>query len=60
MESSGEINFPDISGVVLEKVCQYFHYKLKFTNSQQPQIPDFQIEPEVALELLMASNYLDT
>merc|ERR1711871_556841 len=60
VESSGEINFPEISGVVLEKVCQYFHYKLKFTNSAQAQIPEFLIEPEVALELLMAANYLDT
>ena len=39
VESSGEINFPDISGVVLEKVCMYFHYKLKFTNSQQSSVP---------------------
>merc|ERR1711907_805259 len=60
VESSGEIKFPEINSVVLEKVCQYFHYKLKFTNSTQPQIPDFLIEPEVALELLMAANYLDT
>merc|ERR1711998_535794 len=59
VESSGEINFPEISGVVLEKVCQYFHYKLKFTNSTQAQIPEFLIEPEIALELLMAANYLD-
>merc|ERR1711934_1351189 len=60
VESSGEITFPEIPAVVLEKVCQYFHYKLKFTNSTQPQIPEFMIEPEVALELLMAANYLDT
>merc|ERR1712185_269421 len=59
VESSGEINSPEISGVVLEKVCQYFHYKLKFTNSTQAQIPEFLIEPEIALELLMAANYLD-
>merc|ERR1711934_617857 len=59
VESSGEITFPEIPGVVLEKVCQYFHYKLKFTNSAQAQIPEFLIEPEIALELLMAANYLD-
>merc|ERR1711998_144869 len=60
VESSGEIVFGEINSKVLEKVCQYFHYKLKFTNSTQPQIPEFAIEPEVALELLMAANYLDT
>jgi len=60
VESSGKIEFPTIRAPILEKVCQYFHYKLKFTNSTQPQIPDFLIEPDVALELLMAANYLDT
>merc|ERR1711907_461114 len=59
VESSGEISFPEINSVVLEKVCQYFHYKLKWTNSTQTQIPEFAIEPEVALELLMAANSLD-
>merc|ERR1711966_424023 len=56
VESSGEIKFPEINAVVLEKICQYFHYKLKFTNSTQQSIPEFSIEPEIALELLMASN----
>merc|ERR1711904_617045 len=60
VESSGEITFPEMNSQVLEKVCQYFHYKLKYTNSTQPQIPEFMIEPEIALELLMAANYLDT
>ena len=32
------IKFEEIDGVVLEKICQYFHYKLKFTNTQQPQV----------------------
>merc|ERR1711977_692637 len=59
VESSGEITFPEISATVLEKVCQYFHYKLQFTSMGQQAIPDFVIEPEIALELLMAANYLD-
>merc|ERR1712070_700902 len=59
MEASGEIKFPELQADVLEKVCQYMHYKLKYTNSTQPQIPDFEIEPEIALNLLMAANYLD-
>ena len=57
-ESRGEINFPEISGVILEKVIKYLYYRVKYTNSQVP-IPEFKIEPEVALELLMAANYLD-
>merc|ERR1711966_175000 len=59
VEASGEINFPELHSDVLEKVCQYMHYKLKYTNCTQPQIPDFEIEPEIALNLLMAANYLD-
>merc|ERR1719164_138804 len=57
-ESRGEIRFPEISTDILEKVIQYFHYKVKYTNSTV-RIPEFQIEPEIALELLMAANFLD-
>ena len=28
----GEIRFPEISTPILEKVCQYFYYKLRYTN----------------------------
>ena len=38
---------------------QYFYYKLKNTNNPGP-LPAFKIEPEHALELLMAAHYLDT
>lgn len=39
-------------------MIQYFYYKQRFTNSQV-RIPEFQIDPEVALELLMAANFLN-
>ena len=29
----GEIRFPEISTAVLEKVCQYFYYRLKYANT---------------------------
>ena len=57
-ESRGEIRFPEISTQILEKVIQYMYYKLKYTNSTV-RIPEFVIEPEIALELLMAANFLD-
>ena len=57
-ESKGEIRFPEINTAILEKVIQYFYYKIKYTNSTVP-IPEFVIEPEIALELLMAANFLD-
>lgn len=47
----GEINFREISTPILEKVIQYFYYKLRYTNSTT-EIPDFPIEPEIALELV--------
>ena len=40
------------------QVCQYFTYKVRYTNSTT-EIPEFVIAPEVALELLMAANFLD-
>lgn len=56
--SKNEIRFPEIPSHVLEKVLQYCFYKQRFTNSPTP-IPEFSIEPEIAVELLMAANFLD-
>ena len=56
--AQGEVKFPEISARVLEKTVQYFYYKVKHTN-HQGHLPAFPIEPEHALELLMAANYLD-
>jgi len=58
--SQGEVRFPEISTKTLEKTIQYFYYKLKYTNNKDGPLPEFQIDPEHALELLMAANYLDT
>ena len=57
-ESRGEIKFPEISGRILEKLIQYLYYKVRYTNSAH-RVPNFNIEPELSLELLMAANYLD-
>eukprot|EP00069_Balaena_mysticetus_P017031 bmy_10314T0 len=43
---------------VLSKVCMYFTYKVRYTNSST-EIPEFPVAPEIALELLMAANFLD-
>eukprot|EP01099_Mayorella_cantabrigiensis_P008850 TRINITY_DN883_c0_g1_i1.p1 TRINITY_DN883_c0_g1~~TRINITY_DN883_c0_g1_i1.p1 ORF type:complete len:123 (+),score=37.06 TRINITY_DN883_c0_g1_i1:82-450(+) len=55
----GEITFREIPTKILEKVIQYFYYRLKYSNSAV-EIPEFPIEAETALELLMAANFLDT
>ncbi|EIE21569.1 POZ domain-containing protein [Coccomyxa subellipsoidea C-169] len=56
----GEISFPEISSPILEKICEYFYYKLRYQNESSNSIPEFQLPPEIALELLKAANYLDT
>lgn len=55
---TNEVNFREIPSHVLQKVCQYFAYKVRYTNSST-EIPEFPIAPEIALELLMAANFLD-
>jgi transcription elongation factor B subunit 1 len=40
------------------RVVDYFHYKVRY--SHMSEMPEFRIEPEIALELLMAANFLDT
>lgn len=52
------INFPEISGYILERVVKYLHYKAQYSHSTT-RIPEFAIEPEVALELMIAAKYLD-
>jgi hypothetical protein len=57
--TSAHITAAQIRAVVLEKVCQYLYYKVQNNNSIGKDIPEFPIEPELALELLMASDYLE-
>jgi len=45
------------SGIVLEKVAEYFCYNWKMRNRED--VPDMDIPPELCLELLMAADYLD-
>ncbi|CAN0339755.1 unnamed protein product, partial [Ascophyllum nodosum] len=56
--ASGQVHFAEISTPILEKVIQFVYYKVRYTNSAS-RIPEFHIEPELALELLMAANFLD-
>ncbi|KAK4190290.1 BTB/POZ protein [Podospora australis] len=53
---TGVCHFPEIRGVVLEKVVEYFHYWYK--HRDQLDVPDMPIPVELCLELLMAADYL--
>ena len=52
------IRLPDIAGYVIERLVKYLHYKAQYRNSTA-RIPEFVIEPEVAMELIIAAKYLD-
>lgn len=56
---SRTVHLREISSRALEKCCQYFYYRLRYSNVPSKSIPQFDVPPELALELLMASNYLD-
>ena len=45
------------SGLVLEKVCEYFYYNEKHKDAKD--VPDMDIPTELSLELLMAADYLN-
>lgn len=55
---SGRCVLENLSGIILEKVCEYLCYNEK--NKNQTNVPDMDIPPELCLELLMAADYLDT
>uniref|UniRef100_A0AC35UBX8 Elongin-C n=1 Tax=Rhabditophanes sp. KR3021 TaxID=114890 RepID=A0AC35UBX8_9BILA len=52
------VNFRELPSHVLQKVCHYFLYKSRYTNSPA-EIPEFHVSAELSLDLLMAANFLD-
>lgn len=72
---TNEVHLREIKAQVLERVVQYLIYKNKYsqqllspsatvtgsgsTQTTAVEIPEFKIDPEIALELLMASDFLD-
>ncbi|KAF4582014.1 transcription elongation factor b, polypeptide 1 [Ophiocordyceps camponoti-floridani] len=48
--------FQEMSGVVLDKVVEYFHYWYRYRHSED--VPDMEIPVELCLELLAAADYL--
>ncbi|KAF3936335.1 Elongin-C [Dactylella cylindrospora] len=52
------VKFEEMNAIVLEKVCEYFAYKEKYSGTKG-QIPEFQIPPEMALELMTIADFLE-
>ena len=47
-------------GETLEKVVQYLFYKYRYSDqTNQIEVPEFHIEAEITLDLMMAADYLD-
>lgn len=57
-ETSNEIHLRDISASTFEIVVKYFYYKQRYLNATG-EIPEFQIDPDQALDVLLAANFLD-
>ncbi|TPX31664.1 hypothetical protein SmJEL517_g05065 [Synchytrium microbalum] len=53
-----EIRLRDMKAIIVEKVCKYLYYKVKYSNATS-DIPPFPMENDLALELLMAADFLD-
>ncbi|CCJ30536.1 unnamed protein product [Pneumocystis jirovecii] len=54
---NNEINFKTINAKLLDIVCQYLYFHEKYKNAEC--VPEFPIEPDTAIELLMISDFLD-
>ena len=55
---TGICHLETISGIVLEKVVEYFYYSEK--NRDSTGVQDMDIPSDLCLELLLAADYLDT
>ncbi|ODV88279.1 hypothetical protein CANARDRAFT_193917 [[Candida] arabinofermentans NRRL YB-2248] len=55
--STNKIKLHELDAVLLEKVIEYLYYNLKYKESVD--VPEFDIPTEMALELLVAADFLD-
>lgn len=55
--STNTIKLHDLDSTILEKVVEYLYYNLKFKDVVD--VPEFDIPTEMALELLVAADFLD-
>ncbi|BGP19632.1 hypothetical protein JCM10213_000089 [Rhodosporidiobolus nylandii] len=58
--TTGVIHLAEQRAEIVEKVAEYLMYKDRYKETKG-EIPDFKdrVKPEIALELLMASDFLD-
>lgn len=54
---TGQVTLESIEGVLLERVCDYLYYHWRYRDAKE--VPRFEVEPEHALNLLVAADFLD-
>lgn len=61
VEKSGRIELPTIESRILQKVAEYLEYNLRYADADRDveEVPEFEIPTEMALELLLAADYLN-
>ena len=55
---TGHVTLESIDGVLLEMVCDYLYYHWRYKDSKDAP-PHFEVQPEHALNLLVAADFLD-
>jgi hypothetical protein len=53
-----QIRLP-VRAIVLERIIQYWHYRSQYSDHID-QLPTFDIDPKMAIELLQAADYLQS
>jgi transcription elongation factor B subunit 1 len=48
-----------IRAIILERIIEYWHYRSQYSDHIE-QLPRFDIDPKMALELLQAADYLQS
>lgn len=48
-----------IRATILERIIQYWHYRSQYSDHLD-QLPKFEIDPKIAIDLLNAAEYLQT
>ncbi|OHT06201.1 Skp1 family, tetramerization domain containing protein [Tritrichomonas foetus] len=58
-ESETKIIRLPIRAIILERIIEYWHYRSQYSDHLD-QLPKFDIDPKMAIELLQGAEYLQT
>lgn len=60
VESDGKITLREFDTKVLEKVIEYLEYVYEYKDvDENEDIPEFEVSPDISLDLLLAADYLN-